>query len=134
MTNRIYKLGLEEKGQDFKTLYVQGGVIIHVEPPVGRVWCGKELSATEFAPQDPLSLKGGPRLTYGVEHVEVYEAEISYADWLVEIDKMALHSLDEPDYTRREGAMTRNDPRVEMYLRETVLVATLARDAMLQEA
>jgi len=106
MTNRIYKLGLEEKGQDFKTLYVQGGVII----------------------------KGGPRLTYGVEHVEIYEAEISYGDWLKEIDKMALHSLDEPDYTRREVAMTRNDPWVAMYLRETVLVATLAREAMLQEA
>lgn len=134
MTNRIYKLGLEEKGQDFKTLYVQEGVIIHVEPPVGRVWCGKELSAMKFAPQDPLSLKGGPRLTYGVEHVEIYEAKISYGDWLVEMNKMAQQSQVEPDYTRRGGAMTRNAPWVEMYLRETVLVATLAREAMLQEA
>lgn len=124
MTNRIYKLTLEEKGQDFKTLYVQRGVIIHVEPAAGRVWCGKELSATDFAPQDPLSLKGGPRLSYGVERVEIYEANISYDDWLKEMGKVALPLLGKPSPTRREGAM---------YLRETVLVAALAHETMLQE-
>ncbi len=129
MVKPIYKLDLEEKDQDFKTLYVQEGTIIHIEPiQEGWVWCGKKLTETDFAPGDPLILKDGARLNYCVRDVSQITASMSYKDWLEELDQCAHAALGETGYTRATGAKTKSDPWISMYLDELSPADALAEE------
>ncbi len=114
----IYKIDLEDKGQDFTTFYVENGVIIHVEPFQGWVWRGKQFTQTSFAAGDPLIFKDGPRLNYHVAAVKAIRPIFSYEFWLKKVDHLARGPAGVDNFTDTTGAKKRGDPWIQMYLAE----------------
>ncbi len=125
----IYKIDLENKGQDFSKFFVEDGRIIHIEPShdgaAGWAWRGKVLSAAHFSPGDGLSLKDGCRLSYKAVAVSIIKPGCPYIEWLAMVDKIAVGIFDSGSYTDHTGANKPGDPWIGLYLGELTPKAAL---------
>lgn len=113
----IYRLELEDRGQDLTTLHVIDGIIVYCGPLQRLNWEGRKLTAKEFAAGNVLVFADdGSALNYMVIGVKKIEHELTYKDWLAEVDRLAWEQWSDRDYTAKAGANKPGDPWIEIYL------------------
>ncbi|MEX3960115.1 hypothetical protein [Trinickia sp. EG282A] len=113
----IYKIELNDRGQDLTTLHVIDGVIFYCGPFQRLIWEGRALTAKVFSEGDIITFSEDQRsLSYPVVGVQEVECDLPYRTWLEQIDALAWEQWGERDYTANSGASKPGDPWIEPYL------------------
>lgn len=116
----VYRLELQQRGQDLTTLYVINGVIVYSGLVERLRWEQRSLLTGEFSVGDLLALRESEAqaglIDCPIVGVERIEHELTYKEWLAEVDRLAWAQWGEKDYTANSGANTPGDSWIESYL------------------